>query len=179
MSIQIYILSRLMNGNSYPYELKKELSAPIPLDQLANLTESKLYYHFDTLSKKGLIEPIEVIKEEHRPDKQIFRITEKGRATLPIKIYQELEKAEKLTDTLIGLINLRFVDRDKVIEILERKLEKFQVKKGYVADLYDELELEGKKKTLIDLYNGYITTHIDTEIHWVEQLIQKMKNNEI
>ncbi|PEC57462.1 transcriptional regulator, partial [Bacillus wiedmannii] len=34
MSIQIFILSKLMEDNTYPYKLKKQLSEPIPLDQL-------------------------------------------------------------------------------------------------------------------------------------------------
>lgn len=75
MSIQIYILSKLMQGDNYPYKLKKELSEPIPFDQIGNLTESKLYYHFETLKKQGFIKTTRVIKEEHRPDKNIFSIS--------------------------------------------------------------------------------------------------------
>lgn len=85
MSIQIYILSKLMDENNYPYKLKKELSTPIPFDKLLNLSESKLYYHFESLSKQGLVEQVEIIKEEHRPDKQVFSITDKGRKQLRSK----------------------------------------------------------------------------------------------
>ena len=77
MSIQIYILSKLTEGENYPYKLKKELSEPIPFDKMGNLTESKLYYHFESLTKQGLVEPREIIKEENRPDKQVFAITDK------------------------------------------------------------------------------------------------------
>ena len=48
MSIQIYILSKLTEEENYPYKLKKELSEPIPFDKMGNLTESKLYYIFET-----------------------------------------------------------------------------------------------------------------------------------
>lgn len=92
MSIQIYILSKLAKESSYPYKLKKELSEPIPFDKLAHLTESKLYYHFESLTKQGLIEPTEIIKEENRPDKQVFAITEQGLAILPQKFISFLKK---------------------------------------------------------------------------------------
>lgn len=105
MSIQIYILSKLAKESSYPYKLKKDLSEPIPFDKLANLTESKLYYHFESLTKQGLIEPTEIIKEENRPDKQVFAITEQGLALLPNKIYQLFEKADSLSETIVGLMN--------------------------------------------------------------------------
>lgn len=85
MSIQVFILCKLIEGNNYPYKLKKLLSHPIPFDEFGGLTESKLYYHFDSLAKHGFIETVEVIKEDHRPDKQVFGITNKGREELPKK----------------------------------------------------------------------------------------------
>jgi DNA-binding PadR family transcriptional regulator len=66
MSIQIFILSKLMKENNYPYKLKKQLSEPLPLDKWGGLTESKLYYHFDSLARQGFIQTVEIIKEEHR-----------------------------------------------------------------------------------------------------------------
>lgn len=121
MSIQIFILSKLMEDKNYPYKLKKQLSEPIPLDRLGGLTESKLYYHFESLVKQGLVEPVEVIKEEHRPDKQVFAITAKGREELPNKIYKLFESADEIKDMIVGLANIKYVDRDKVVDILEKK----------------------------------------------------------
>ena len=123
MSIQIYILSKLIEEDNYPYKLKKELSEPIPFDKMANLTESKLYYHFESLTKQGLIEPLEVIKEENRPDKQVFAITDKGREQLPEKIYQMFEKTNILAEMIVGLMFLRHVEQSRIIRILEEKVE--------------------------------------------------------
>jgi DNA-binding PadR family transcriptional regulator len=113
MSIQIFILSKLMEENSYPYKLKKQLSEPIPLEQLGGLTESKLYYHFDSLTKKGLVETVEIIKEQNRPDKQVFAITAKGREELPKLIYKLFENANEIKDMLVGLANIKYVDREE------------------------------------------------------------------
>lgn len=122
MSIQIYILSKLTENNSYPYQLKKELSEPIPLAEMTSLTESKLYYHFESLTKQGLVVPVEVIKEDNRPDKQVFAITELGRRILPEKIYMLFEKAKTITDMIVGIACIHHVDRSQVIQILEYKL---------------------------------------------------------
>ncbi|MDT9025558.1 PadR family transcriptional regulator [Rossellomorea yichunensis] len=102
MSIHIFILSKLMKENNYPYKLKKQLSEPIPLDKLGGLTESKLYYHFDSLAKQGLIETVEIIREEHRPDKQVFGITAKGREELPGKIYKLFDQADDIRDMVLN-----------------------------------------------------------------------------
>lgn len=124
--IQIYILGKLMQQNTYPYQLKKELSEPIPLAQLTNLTESKLYYHFESLTKQGLIEPIEIIKEQHRPDKQVFAITSLGKQQLPLKIYEQLEKSKSITDFMTAIVFIEYVDRANVISLLRSKLAKLQ-----------------------------------------------------
>lgn len=94
MSIQIFILSKLYEENSYPYQLKKELSESFPFNKIEHLTESKLYYHFESLERQGFIKPVEVIKEEKRPDKQVYAITAKGREVLPEKIYNLFEKKQ-------------------------------------------------------------------------------------
>ncbi|TRZ40201.1 PadR family transcriptional regulator [Niallia circulans] len=176
--IQIFILSRLMEENNYPYKIKKQLSEPIPLDQLVGLTESKLYYHFDSLVKQGLIEIVEIIKEDHRPDKQVFGITEKGREELPKKIYKLFDNADAITDMLVGLSNLDYVDRNKIIDILEKKLDSFTARWEQVKT-FDKVEFYPEKENLLHFISGYYSTRSDHTIRWMEELINRLKSEEI
>ncbi|MFC0417800.1 PadR family transcriptional regulator [Cytobacillus solani] len=178
MSIQIFILSKLMEDNNYPYKLKKQLSEPIPLDELGGLTESKLYYHFASLAKKGLIEPVEIIKEEHRPDKQVFAITDKGREALPKLIYKMFEQAEGIKDMVVGLANMKYVDRDQVVEILEKKLK--TIKDGWERISHFEQVKTGKEsETIREFLSGYLSTKTEHTIEWLERLIIHIKQGEI
>ena len=177
MSIQIYILSKLVEGDNYPYQLKKELSEPIPFDKMGKLTESKLYYHFESLSKQGLIEPREIIKEENRPDKQVFSITAKGREQLPEKIYELFEKAEKVAEMIVGIMFIRHVDESRVTRILEQKVESFYKKQDNLKDIYSQLTVEETMKDKVDFAQSYITSIIHNEIVWLEKLIEKMSSN--
>ena len=174
MSIQIYILSMLMEEKSYPYKLKKQLSEPLPLDKLGNLTESKLYYHFDSLSKSGLIEQVEVIKEEHRPDKQVFAITEKGREMLPKKIYNLFEKGEDVKEFVIGLFFLRFVDKARIIRILEEKLEEIGQKENQFKILCERLDVSEVYKPTINITNNYMLSRLDIEIKTIKQILEQL-----
>jgi len=177
MSIQIFILSKLMENNTYPYKLKKQLSEPIPLDQLSGLTESKLYYHFDSLAKKGLIETIEVIKEEHRPDKQVFRITDKGREELPKKIYKMFESADAISDMVVGLASIKYVDRNKVIEILEKKLQNYTDHWDFIKGY--EKHIQNDKEKLVEFLSGHFSSRAMHTIHWLEELIKLIKQKDI
>ncbi|MGF7050175.1 DNA-binding PadR family transcriptional regulator [Paenibacillus sp. DS2015] len=179
MSIQIYILSKLMDENNYPYKLKKELSSPIPFDKMGNLSESKLYYHFDSLSKQGLIEQVEIIKEEHRPDKQVFSITDKGRKQLPLKIYQLIENAEVISDMIVGLVYLRFVETDKVIPMIEKKIEQSLIKKEYMNQIYHQINVDDSVREVVDFINSYSGSLLEQSTHWLEVLLEKLKTKTI
>ncbi|WP_102273886.1 PadR family transcriptional regulator [Cytobacillus massiliigabonensis] len=178
MSIQIFILSKLMVDNNYPYKLKKQLSEPIPLDELGGLTESKLYYHFDSLAKKGLIEPVKIIKEEHRPDKQVFAITEKGREALPTLIYKLFEQAEDMKDMVVGLANMKYVNRDQVAEILERKLKNIKTVSEKLNH-FEHVKTGDDSEKIREFLSGYFSTRTEHTIEWLEKLIIHIKQEEI
>lgn len=179
MPIQIYILSKLIEDNTYPYKLKKQLSEPIPFDQLGGLTESKLYYHFDSLAKKGFIEPVEIIKEENRPDKQVFTITAKGREELPKKIYKLFETATTITEMLIGLVNMKYVNRDRVVQILEKKLKKLLTFDEHIRDIYKQMQIDKESELLFEFVNSYITTRKEQTIHSLQELIVLIQQKKI
>ncbi|MGE7603564.1 PadR family transcriptional regulator [Peribacillus sp. NPDC097675] len=181
MPIQVFILSKLMEDNNYPYKLKKQLSDPIPFDQLGGLTESKLYYHFDSLVKQGLIEIVEIIKEEHRPDKQVFGITAKGREELPNKIYKMFENAGSIGETVVGLANIKYVDRDKVVEILKNNKKKLIAKWELIADFEKQMKMkkDQDKDKLVDYLGEYFSSRTDHTISWLEELIGRIQQGEI
>lgn len=179
MAIQIFILSKLMEDNNYPYKLKKQLSDPIPLDQLSGLTESKLYYHFESLVKQGLVEQVEVIKEEHRPDKQVYAITEKGREELPRKIYKLFENANNITDMLIGLGNIKYVERDQVLKILNKKSEKIRSQWMHIKDFENKVQIDEENKNLVGFIGEYVSAQVDHTIYWLEKLIKQIQQGKI
>ncbi|MFJ7744799.1 PadR family transcriptional regulator [Peribacillus sp. NPDC097295] len=181
MPIQVFILSKLMEDNNYPYKLKKQLSDPIPFDQLGGLTESKLYYHFDSLVKQGLIEIVEIIKEEHRPDKQVFGITPKGREELPKKIYKLFENASSISDMVVGLAYLKYADRDKVVEILKNNKRKFLAKWEQIADFEKQMKMkkDQDKEKLVEYLGEYFSSRADHTIHWLDEVIKRIQQGEI
>ncbi|MCY7688860.1 PadR family transcriptional regulator [Bacillus altitudinis] len=179
MSIQIFILSNLMENDSYPYLLKKQISEPIPLDKLVGLTESKLYYHFDSLTKKGLVELVEIIKADHRPDKQVYRITAKGREALPKMIYKVFDTEDEIKDMVVGLANIKYVDRDKVVDILEKKLQKHIDRRETFKTYETLMQVEKNREALADFLGGYVTTRADHNIHWLKELIISVKEGKI
>lgn len=179
MAIQIFILSKLMQEDNYPYHLKKQISELQSLDSINGLTESKIYYHFESLSKQGLIETKEVIKEDNRPDKQVFAITEKGREALPKKIYKSLENANTIGDMVIGLANIKHVDRDRVIQILEKKLNAMHSKWDNLYKVDSQQFIKPGGEVLADFVGDYANFRIQGSIQYLERLIEHVRKEEI
>lgn len=175
MSLQIYILTKLMEGNSYPYKLKKALSEPIPFAQMGNLTESKLYYHFESLEKQQLIEEVEIIREDNRPDKHVFGITEKGRDALPAMIYKMIEKAHTPIELVVSVNAMQYVDKQRVIRLLERKVEKINEHMQELEDVYEQLEVDGDVAKHLDIYERYVHQTTTLQRQTYEKLMQVLK----
>ena len=171
MAIQIFILSNLMEENTYPYKLKKQLSEPIPLDRLGGLTESKLYYHFDVLVRQGLIEPVKIIKEENRPDK--------GREVLPKKIYSLFEKADTISEMTAGIASIHYAERDKVIEILERKRERILKQWDQIKYFESKLQVTEGNKSLVEFIGSYISHEKDERLYWIDALAERIRAREL
>lgn len=175
MSVQIFILSKLMEQNTYPYQLKSQLSEPIPFDKMSGLTESKLYYHFDSLKKKGLIEVTQTVREENRPDKQIFAITDQGKDALPSMIYKLFENANQITEMYIGIANLKYVNKKKIIYILEDKAKDIQDKLQQTSKYYNYIEVPKENQKLLDFMSNHFKTKAEHTIQSLEELINSIK----
>src|SRR5699024_1279759 len=137
---------------------KKQLSEPIPFDKMSGLTESKLYYNFEALSKKGLVEIVETIKEENRPDKQVFQITEKGKQTLPKLIYKLFENTKEISSMYVGVAYLKFVDNQKVINILQRKIQDNKQKLIEAQEIKHNIPVTPENEWLLNFMSDHFTT---------------------
>lgn len=179
MAIQIFILTKLVEESNYPYKLKKQIAELQPLETINGLTESKLYYHFESLAKQGFIEVKEVIKEEHRPDKQVYAITEKGKEVLPAKIYKLFENAATIGDMVIGLANMKYVDREKVIVILEKKVNKIKENWDLISNFEGKQFFRPELDVLADFVSDYTNYKIDSSLQYFERLIKHIQKEEI
>ncbi|MBQ0140043.1 MAG: PadR family transcriptional regulator [Kurthia sp.] len=179
MTIQIFILSSLMEERNYPYKLKKKINDLQLQDLTSAFTESKLYYHFESLRKQGFIEVQEVLHEENRPDKQVFAITEKGRSAFPKKIYKLLESSETIGEMVIGLANIKYVDREKVCTILENKLEHLQEKWQLLNNIDQGQFNDPQTLPIREFMQDYVNDRHQHAITYLTRLIQEIKDGKI
>jgi len=77
------------------------------------------YYNFETLQKKGFIEPVETIHIENRPNKTLYTITDEGRQYLEQEIYNNFKKFSNIEDLYISIYLLKYINPVKAAIYLE------------------------------------------------------------
>lgn len=126
MLIQLFILGILSENNYHPYFIKKLFTNIVDIDPSFKLSDGKLYYHFDSLEKKGYIKKIEVIHTENRPEKSVYAITDAGRAYMVELIYKtfNLINLADVQSLYIPILFLKYVDLKRVIGLLDQAIER-------------------------------------------------------
>jgi DNA-binding PadR family transcriptional regulator len=87
MSLKYAVLAALLEGEASGYELSKVFD--VSLANFWACTPQQLYRELERLAQDGLIEA-RVVRQERRPDKRMFTLTEAGREDLPTAIRDEL-----------------------------------------------------------------------------------------
>ncbi|WP_233476344.1 PadR family transcriptional regulator [Paenibacillus sonchi] len=99
MSMKMVILGLLLERNMHPYEIKLVMKERA-MDQMMKLQMGSLYYAVDKLAGEGHIEAVEVIHSSDRPDKTIYRITDKGKTVFEQLVLQQVKKRSDLPSVL-------------------------------------------------------------------------------
>lgn len=176
MSIQIFILGTLSEEQCHPYDIKKRILKH--LDQTdAKVTEGTIYYNFEVLLKKGLIEKIEIIQTDNRPDKTTYGITEKGRDALQEGIYAAFQKFTNVQSLYAALVNLDKVDLHKIAYLIEDILRKLEKRIAYIERDRPEIEeFEVDLKETLLLMKDHAYHSIQNDITWLQKLLHHVQS---
>jgi len=92
VSMRLLILGLLMEKNQHPYEIGQTIKQR-NWHHSFKLRDGSLYYAVDQLRHDGLIEAAEVIPVpgSNRPDKTVYRISERGRDAFLDLLYAQME----------------------------------------------------------------------------------------
>ncbi|MFI8189278.1 PadR family transcriptional regulator [Streptomyces sp. NPDC085946] len=105
MSLKYAVLAALLEGEASGYELSKAFD--VSLANFWAATPQQLYRELERLAGDGLIEA-RVVRQERRPDKRMFTLTEAGRADLRAFAAEPPRRPTAIRDEL--LIKIQAMD---------------------------------------------------------------------
>jgi len=98
---------------------------------------------------------------------------------LPKKIYNSLENANTIGDMVIGLANIEYVDRDRIIHILEKKLNGMHSKWDLLFKSDRQHLVKPGGEVLAEFVGDYANFRIQGSIQYLERLIEHVRKEEI
>lgn len=176
MSIQIFILGALTEGDHSPYDVKKKI-VEVLNNKIEKASEGSLYYQFDVLCKKGYIEKKEVIHSDNRPNKTLYGITAAGRDKLKEDIYAEFQNFSNVPALYTSLLFIEVVDKKKLCYLIEECILKLKKQLNETVISNGHLIPEHKKKS-IEFISNHILAYLEKDIQWLENLHLYLREQE-
>jgi DNA-binding PadR family transcriptional regulator len=177
MSLKLAILGLLLDRDMHPYEIGQTMKER-NMHLYMKIQEGSLYYAVDQLKKDGYIAAVEVIREPNRPDKTIYRITDKGR-----ELFQELLLQQFTMKTIMEhpvYSALQFAghgDQAKIAELLEHRIAEAEQLVKTMREVYEE-HLPVVPKGALHLMAGCYE-HALTDLKWLRRLWKDAKEGRL
>ena len=84
-----------------------------------------------------------------------------------------------VSDMVLGLANLKYVDRERVLEILEQKLESRIARRERVEAIRREALVDEDTHVLVEMVGKYMKSRGEYTIQWLEELIEEIRRGNI
>ncbi|MFF1839366.1 PadR family transcriptional regulator [Streptomyces sp. NPDC058231] len=132
MALRNAVLAALLDGEASGYDLAKDFDASVANFWMA--TPQQLYRELDRMESDGLIEA-RLVRQERRPDKRLFSLTEAGRVALH-EFTTELPRPTAIRDEL--MVKVHAVDEGDPDAVRAAVLERLAWARAKLAR-YDRL----------------------------------------
>ncbi|MNO57904.1 Transcriptional regulator PadR-like family protein [compost metagenome] len=177
LSIRLSILGLLLDENLHPYEISLRMKERF-LDQKGQFKIGSLYYAVDQLEKQAYIEAVETIRSENRPDKTVFRITDKGRDYFHKLLIERLKDMEPPYHPMhIALVFAGKGDQGVIAQVLRERIQNTE----HTVNLYYQIYAEHRgivPRSVLHLMAGQYE-HAKTELSWLKRLLAETEEGRL
>lgn len=174
--IEAAILGLLYEEPQYGYQIEKTIEG-WGMRNWTQIGFSSIYYVLKKLEKKDLVES-RLEKVEGKPSRKVFTITELGRRTMKEKLTDLLSWNKKLISPFdLGVAYLNYLEPQEVVECLENYVKSAN---GRIKFLKSSVKMQEELNApyyVVALFSRPLA-QLETEIEWVEQFIEKIKEEE-
>jgi len=122
MKAELFILGVLHRGNFHPYEIRRRLRNAM-IECYTNVDVGTLYYAIRQLEKQELIAAVSREVSARGGARTVYRITASGRRRFQALLFEQLEAAGSVSQTLYGaLLFLHLADQSAVAQCLRQRI---------------------------------------------------------
>ncbi|WP_411342725.1 PadR family transcriptional regulator [Paenibacillus sp. WLX1005] len=170
MYIDLLILDQISQAPRYGYEIKKTIQQQ--LDVLLDVNNNMLYPALQRFEKQGAVIK-EVQRQEGKPSRNMYRITELGEQLLRELLLAFDERLAR--NELEFMIRVHLFDRLEPVE----RLRILHLRRVFVADMLEHVQ-RNRQEEKRSLYAREVSRlgsdMLERELSWIDQLLQWNEN---
>jgi DNA-binding PadR family transcriptional regulator len=167
--LAMVVLAFLLEEPMHPYLMRQRVQER-GKQRVANLAQpNSVYQAMDALHRQGLIRVRETSRQERRPERTVYEITEEGEQTLWQWLATMLsDPGRDFPDFPAAVSVLMLLDPLEAARLLDARVEGLRKRR-------EELATEGGPlPRLFQLEDEYQRAMIDAEIDWVRSLVEDL-----
>src|SRR5258708_475656 len=181
MALRHAVLAALLEGEASGYQLAKRFDVSVA--NFWSATPQQLYRELDRLAAEGLVDA-HVVRQQRRPDKRVFTLTDAGRADLRRFTGVPAKPVAMRDELLVKLQAVDVGDANAATKDLMARLERAHAK----LDLYDSLladMLDGRDEEAFERDSGRIGPYLtlmggrmyeQTNIRWCTAALEVLSS---
>jgi DNA-binding PadR family transcriptional regulator len=182
MSLDFAILGFLNYHPQSGYDLKKTFD--VSVKHFWSADQSQIYRTLSRLTKQGLVE-VEKIRQEDRPDRKEYHITEEGRTALIEWLAGPPPVGEPRSAPLIQVFFMGQLSDEEALErfesfaqIMRMVLTRYDAVPEAIEEIYQGVESDRERFFWgLTLENGLANMRANLE--WAESVIERIRNGEV
>jgi DNA-binding PadR family transcriptional regulator len=174
--LAVVLLSLVAEAPMHPYRMQ-QLIRERRKDQVVNVAQrNSIYQTIERLKRAGLIEVRESSRDERRPERTVYGITEEGSATLQEWMREMLSRpAREFPQFPAALALLPMVSVSDAIGYLEARAVALTEQLGQIDAELSSVDLP----RLFLLEEEHTRALIEAELHWLHTVIDDLHTGEI
>jgi DNA-binding PadR family transcriptional regulator len=173
--LALAVLACLAERPMHPYEMAATMRSR-GQDASIRLNYGSLYGVVEGLSKRGLIDEHEVIREGRRPERTVYRITDAGRTELADWLAELLGRsAKEFPQFEAGLSLMGALPPDRVVELLHQRTDALQARLSELDAIVQAATRNGVPRVFL-VEMDYEHALVDADCAFTEQLATEIES---
>jgi DNA-binding PadR family transcriptional regulator len=176
--LALAVLACLSERPMHPYEISTTLRTR-GKEQSIKLNFGSLYSVVESLSKHGLIEAQETVREGRRPERTIYAITDSGQAELEDWLAELLSTpVREYTSLEAGLSLMAGLAPDEAARMLTERVVRLRIELGSIeAGLTFSAEIHLPELFVVEA--NFRKAMLEAELAFVADLAERIRSNEM
>jgi DNA-binding PadR family transcriptional regulator len=176
--LALAVLALLYEAPMHPYRMQR-LIKERGKDEVVNVRErASVYQTIDRLERAGLIARRETVREEGRPERTIYEITDEGRRATKDWMREMLYTPKReFPEFPVAIAYLPLLPPEDVLRQLERRVGTLEEELARIDSLLRRDR--GVVPRLFLLEMEYLRAQLETELSWVRALVEDLRAGRI